>query len=427
MKVRKSIFVSLVVVGFLGLFTLGAFGQDSNPFKLKPGARGKNCLECHVDFQAKLKSKYVHTPVKEGDCTGCHNPHASSHGKLLAAEPGMICLTCHDDIQKKDAVSTHQAILDGGCIKCHDPHGTDNKSNLLAAGNQLCFGCHKDIQEATEKDKVKHEPVTEGCLSCHNPHQSAKADHLLSEKVPGLCLECHDAGAKVFKAVHMNYPVQKGRCTSCHNPHGGNAPGILYATTHKPMADKMCNQCHEAADSANPFATKKQGAELCRTCHSTLITEALNKKMLHWPVLSGQGCLNCHSPHASAQKALLKEKPIDVCGSCHADTIERQKESKTKHKPVAAGQCLACHSPHSSDNTFFLKDKSQKELCGTCHKWQSHSTHPIGEKAVDPRNKNRIVMCTSCHRVHGNSNEHMFHYSPAGKMCVQCHTKQFRR
>ena len=54
-----------------------------NNHKLRPGASGQVCLECHADFEEKLKKASVHTPVRARDCVGCHSPHASAHGKLL--------------------------------------------------------------------------------------------------------------------------------------------------------------------------------------------------------------------------------------------------------------------------------------------------------------------------------------------------------
>ncbi len=427
MKAMKAIYVWITAAGLLILLVIGASAaQDQNPFKLKPGAKGKLCIQCHGMFEEKLKSRFIHTPVKEGECSSCHNPHAASHGALLAEKPEKICLECHDGIVQKESLSTHKVVLEGNCVKCHDPHGAANRNNLLASGNELCFGCHAEMKKSTEQAKVKHDPVEAGCLTCHNPHTSTRADFLLNEQVPELCLDCHDPKTKLFGQIHMSYPVEKGNCTSCHDPHGGDAKGILYSNAHKPVGNRMCNQCHEEAGSVNPFATKKEGYELCRSCHNTMVADTFSKSQMHWPLLDQRGCLNCHSPHASKQNALLKGSSLNVCGSCHADTIERQQEAKTKHPPIAEGECAECHSPHSSTNAFYLVKNSQLELCGKCHEWQKHSSHPIGPEVKDPRNPNRQVTCTSCHRVHGTGNEHMFHYAPAGQMCVQCHT-QFRR
>ena len=76
-----------------GAFRGLAWRSPRTSSDLKPGAKGKICLNCHVTFQEKLKLPFVHTPVKAGDCSGCHNPHTSSHGKLLAADVSKICLS----------------------------------------------------------------------------------------------------------------------------------------------------------------------------------------------------------------------------------------------------------------------------------------------------------------------------------------------
>jgi DmsE family decaheme c-type cytochrome len=427
MKIYCRLVPALTLLAVLGGLT-SAFAQDNqaNKFKLKPGARGKNCLNCHANFAEKLKMPSVHTPVKAGECTGCHNPHDSSHGKLLAANPSKICFTCHADIVPEKAASGHKVVVEGNCIKCHDPHASKNKFNLLASGNELCFGCHKDMGETIKKVKFKHYPVDRGCLNCHNPHASEKSPSLLKADVPTLCVSCHKVEAPAFKKQHMNYPVGKARCTSCHDPHGSDNAGILYANVHRPMANKMCNQCHEEATSPMPFATKRKGFELCRGCHSALFNDVFSKNRIHWPLVDKNGCLHCHNPHAAPEKPLLKAKVADVCGECHADSIEKQKRSLTKHAPVNQGQCTSCHSPHASNNVFLFEQTSAIDLCKTCHDYKQHSTHPVGPTAIDPRNGNASVACTSCHDPHGTENKHMLWYPTVSEMCVQCHT-QYQR
>src|SRR6266542_1433161 len=97
--------------------------------KLKPGAAGTVCLECHGDFEERLKKAFVHTPVKARNCVGCHNPHTSEHGKLLAAEPGAICASCHSGIVPKAPKSSHKPVAERRCADCHDPQ--DRKSTRL--------------------------------------------------------------------------------------------------------------------------------------------------------------------------------------------------------------------------------------------------------------------------------------------------------
>lgn len=417
---HKILMISVLAAGLL-VGALAHAQDNSLKFKLKPGADGKLCLECHGGFKDNLAKAFVHTPLKKGECTGCHNPHTSSHGKLLAAEGGAICYSCHATVVPADSRSSHKVVAEGGCLKCHDPHATANKFNLVKAGNLLCADCHKAMVETVAKVKFKHRPVEDGCVSCHLPHASAKAPFLLKDDIVPLCTGCHRTDRPIFAKQHMNYPVASARCTSCHDPHGSDRPGILYANVHRPIATKMCNQCHEEATSPTPLKTRKEGVELCRGCHSTMVSQMGGMNRVHWPVLAKDGCLSCHNPHAATQKALLKSPMLTLCGSCHDDTIKRQHQSVTKHEPINEGVCTACHEPHASNNTTLFKGASIVDLCATCHDWQKHSTHPLGEKVRDRRNKNLAVDCLSCHRAHGTEFKRMLPFASTSDLCVQCH------
>src|SRR5689334_105333 len=98
--------------------------------KLKPGANGQLCLECHGDFEQRLAKAAVHTPVKARDCVACHNPHAADHGKMLAAEPSEICATCHPGVVLKAPRSAHKPVAEKHCTECHDPHASGFQFNL---------------------------------------------------------------------------------------------------------------------------------------------------------------------------------------------------------------------------------------------------------------------------------------------------------
>ncbi len=417
------------IIPFLVLiFCLGgqSLTHAEGKFNLKPGARGKICLNCHDGFEEILKNPFVHTPVKTGDCAGCHNPHASSHGKFLDADPKDICVRCHTNVFPDKPVSTHQVAAEGKCVNCHDPHAAKYKFNLLKEGVALCSECHKALGERIAAVTFKHAPVEKGCANCHEPHASATAGKLLKSNVPALCLKCHDPAKGNFQKKHMDFPVADTRCTACHNPHGSNQRGLLYDKVHNPFANKKCNQCHEGPSSPTPLKLRAGGYELCRGCHSNMINEALAKNRLHWPLLDRNGCLNCHNPHASDQDALLAAPMTDVCGRCHSDTITKQKTAKSKHPPVEEGTCMACHSAHSSDQVLLLNKPSVIDVCGECHDWQKHSTHPIGDEAKDPRNPNLTVTCLSCHRSHGTDADKMLLSPTQTEMCTKCH-KEFRR
>jgi len=445
MKLTRKLLLLFLAIA---LISAAAIAYSQNKFKLKPDAKGKLCLNCHDKFKEKLKSQFIHTPVKAGDCSECHNPHSSSHGKLLDEDPNKVCNKCHEGIVPKNPKSSHKVVMEGNCVKCHDPHASNNKFALLKAGNELCFSCHKTIGDAVTKAKFKHNPVEKGCLNCHEPHASTKGQHLLKNDLVALCVSCHRTDQASFSKQHMDYPVAKSDCSSCHDPHGSNRAGILFDNVHQPVANKLCNQCHEGSTSPDALKTKKAGFELCRGCHNTMMSDTFNKNRIHWPLLDKKGCLSCHEAHASKEKKLLVTNVVSLCGTCHKDTMEKQAKyaemdkqekaavaaSKGKiqekgafgHNPVMEGNCLACHAPHASDSVFLMSNPSQTELCGTCHEWLKHSSHPIGDKIIDSRNKNLTVQCLSCHRSHGTGYRYLNPFPTVTDLCVQCHKKYKR-
>jgi predicted CXXCH cytochrome family protein len=441
MKSKAKFLLLFLAIGSLLVVSV-AFSQ--NKFKLKPDAKGKLCLSCHDNFKEKLNNPFVHTPVKEGECTECHNPHAASHGKLLDEDANKICSKCHEGIVPKNSKSSHKVVMDGNCVKCHDPHASKNKFVLLKAANELCFDCHKNIGNAIAKVKFKHNPVEKGCMNCHNPHASTKANRLLKENLVTLCISCHPTDRPSFLRQHMNYPVAKSDCSSCHDAHGSSRAGILFDNVHAPVANKTCTQCHQASTSPDALNTKKAGFELCRGCHSTMMNDTFNKNRIHWPLVDKVGCLNCHEPHASREKKLLAGDMSSLCGKCHIDTMTSQRKLVEKeehekvaakgkvikgaltHQPIHEGNCESCHASHASDNTFLLKQSSIVKLCENCHDWSKHSNHPMGEKTIDSRNKNITMQCLSCHRSHGTGFRYMITFPAVTDLCVQCH-KQMKR
>lgn len=393
--------------------------------KLKSGAEGKVCLECHLDFADVLKKASVHTPVRNANCAGCHNPHASDHGKLLAATGNGVCVACHPAVPAKGAKSVHKPVREK-CTSCHDPHASDFAKNLAKRPAELCTSCHTKLGDTIEAAKYKHRPIEKGgCVTCHDPHGGAGAT-LLKKDVPALCVGCHKTDGAFFAKKHMGYPVEKARCTSCHDPHASSQAALLSDNVHQPVAKKACGQCHVAPTSAKPFAVKGEGAGLCKMCHAERIGAMMGKNRLHAAVLAGDGCLSCHTPHASREPRLVKGNLVAVCGTCHADTIRRQDNTPTKHPPMQKGQCAACHDPHGGDAALLFTNADGIALCGKCHDWQRHSTHPIGEKHKDPRNANLTMECLSCHRAHGTEYKHMSPYPETTALCTKCHEK-YRR
>ncbi|HZY04309.1 MAG TPA: cytochrome c3 family protein [Anaeromyxobacteraceae bacterium] len=419
----RSRIAALLVTLLASAMPTAALAQAK--FKLKPGAGGQACLECHGAFADQLRKASVHTPVKAKECTGCHNPHASDHKALLGADPSRSCLACHAMVPE-GAKSVHQPAAEVRCTGCHDPHASPNKFNLVKPAGELCASCHAKLTQAAAKAGAKHRPVEQGCTTCHDPHASTSAPHVLKKAVPALCVGCHKVDKPVFAKRHFGYDVSKSDCVSCHDPHGSSRRGLLYDKVHSPVAKGMCSQCHQAPGSAAGFQPKQAGVPLCQTCHGPKVAQILSKNRVHAAALAGDACLECHSPHASKVKGLLRAEPARTCGSCHGDTMRRTAAAASKHQPVADGDCTSCHDPHSGDAPLLFAKASVLDTCGGCHDWLKHASHPMGEKVKDPRNRNLRVDCLSCHRGHGTGYKKMLLNATQTEMCTKCHEKYQR-
>ena len=431
-QLRGSIVLAL---GILGLLVMAGPVYPQDDFKLQPGAEGQICLKCHETLQKTLKSRSVHQPLKTGKCSGCHDPHTSAHKKLLTADINTLCIGCHQEVLPQKARSMHKIVAAGDCVKCHASHASDNEFILLKAGNELCNECHQDVGTQAEEMRFKHDPLIKGkgCLNCHDPHASTRFEYLLKDAVPGLCTDCHKTNVPSFKRKHLDYSVADTNCDSCHSAHGSNTRGILYDKVHAPVAENRCTDCHLEANSPNATRTKKQGTELCKQCHRDVVDAIFTRNRVHWPLTDKIGCLNCHSPHGSKEKNLLEKSVRETCGKCHEDTVELQQwsinnpKNTTLCEPVKTGNCTSCHAPHAADNVLLMPAQASIsiDICGKCHQWETHATHPIGEKVLDPRDKNLTVECLSCHKACGTGNKpNMMPFETTYDLCIQCHPER---
>jgi len=424
-------YVTLFSLCLMSFLTFAAPVHSKNEFKLKLGAKGQICLKCHETLKKTLKSRFVHPLLKKGECIGCHVPHTSSHKSLLNEDRAKLCYNCHKEVLPENARSSHDVVVEGNCKTCHDSHGSNNRFILSKSGNELCLDCHKDMSADVRKVRFKHKSLEnrKGCLNCHDPHASAKSSFLLESQAPTLCLKCHKTDKASFAKKHMNYPVKNADCTSCHNPHGSNNRGIIFDVAHAAVTEGKCTECHQKPTS---LKTKKKTTQLCRECHKDMVDQTFNKNRVHWPLVDKVGCVNCHDPHATKEQKLLKGSIVNVCGRCHADTVQLQEwsiKNATNDRfcePVKKGNCIACHSPHAADNVLLITQKSvTNDLCGRCHEWETHSTHPIGAKIIDNRNKNLTVECLTCHQACGTGNKPaMLTFSNTYELCLQCHVER---
>jgi predicted CXXCH cytochrome family protein len=185
------------------------------------------CFPCHEDIKERTEtSTHKHGVIKEeGSCLLCHTPHASTVRYLLKDVPTKLCLTCHDKafgVTEDDIIPAftdqiegkkflHGPVADKDCSGCHKTHGSDyfrllekeyppmfyapfEKENY-----DLCFNCHEDSLVLNEKTRnltdfrngdvnlhylhVNKKRRGRTCRACHQTHGSNHPKHI-RESVP---------------------------------------------------------------------------------------------------------------------------------------------------------------------------------------------------------------------------------------------------
>lgn len=255
------------------------------------------CYACHTNLKEKNDVKYVHKPVKNGECATCHEVHSSNNQNLVFAKAPDLCFFCHSDFDKdrEQAKSVHTASYEGGaCLQCHDPHASTEKKMLLGNKRDLCLNCHNkiikkedgsllvNIEKHLTESSHEHPALKRSCTGCHNPHYSSR-DLLLDENFPigiyakgveenfSLCFGCHDTdllnlektdsytqfreGDQNLHYLHVN--KEKGRnCTSCHDVHAANNTKLIAKTVKFGRWDMPLN-----------FIENENGGTCATGCH----------------------------------------------------------------------------------------------------------------------------------------------------------------
>lgn len=118
----------------------------------------RDCVNCHKD---RLLGKWVHQPVKNGECFICHDRTAYFKIKEPSAD---ICLNCHKELKMHIDKSyyIHGPVAAGYCTICHSPHKNNVQTHLRKSTQELCNQCHKSELLGYSyhiSDYIKHHPV----------------------------------------------------------------------------------------------------------------------------------------------------------------------------------------------------------------------------------------------------------------------------
>jgi predicted CXXCH cytochrome family protein len=185
------------------------------------------CYSCHQDKKKWVDNILVQHGALETDksCLNCHDAHVSDIAKALILPPMDLCMSCHDKEYKKEkgkGVSNikkwlaenadhHGPIKQKDCSGCHDPHGSNSfrilrnpyPPTFYASFNiqsyNLCFSCH-------EKTIVLN-PETTKLTNFRNGAMNLHFKHVNKPEKGRTCRACHETHASNFpKHIRESVP-----------------------------------------------------------------------------------------------------------------------------------------------------------------------------------------------------------------------------
>ena len=199
-------------------------GETKN---LVPADERGFCGACHEEILNRAERvKYPHGAMVEGKtCGNCHEAHASTHRHLLAGKTAELCLACHNKPvdtgrrmltnvaeQLENSRYLHGPLREGNCVGCHRAHGSDFPSILVKAfpsdlytsfhdeAYTLCYDCHD--HQVVEEEQTRATAFRNGernlhylhvvlkkkgrsCRACHHEHASNQPKHIRTELAYG--------------------------------------------------------------------------------------------------------------------------------------------------------------------------------------------------------------------------------------------------
>ena len=266
------------------------------------------CAECHEDWVKQISHRKIgqaadeRTPFAAQGCSSCHGPAETHLINIIEDKPeigGMIsytgpnaapvekqneaCLECHKggELMHWEG-STHQHE-DLACTSCHVVH---RPSEVMERTTQIevCNECHKTVRAQTYRASTH--PIQAAktiCSDCHNVHGSDGPSQLKQLTINENCYACHAEKRGPYLWEH--YPASED-CSLCHRAHGSNHPGLL-----KRQGPQLCQSCHQDFRSSEGRGHIKNFYDFDLTDPGGGVAGGTARGRF----VVGQNCMNCHS------------------------------------------------------------------------------------------------------------------------------------
>jgi predicted CXXCH cytochrome family protein len=231
------------------------------------------CTGCHDKVKsAAMDSKFKHSIVTaDQGCMNCHTAHGGPLASLMKAQPVDVCIKCHNTDQKTPdgrvvkgvpevtnaKLIKHGPVKDGNCSGCHNVHGSD-VTRLLSKNYPesfyakfdpenfaLCFSCHDP--------KLVQTKEAQGLTGFRNGTQNLHFVHVDKEK-GRTCRACHETHASA-NPVHLRNSVPYGQWELPVNFKKTDTGGSCLPGCHKEFGYDRTTPINYSTDATAPPRT----------------------------------------------------------------------------------------------------------------------------------------------------------------------------
>jgi hypothetical protein len=350
------------------------------------GQNANACIYCHAPHNALATQPLWNQTLSTKQYTLFPGATPTPGAAASINTSSMLCLSCHDGTV---AVGQTAAI---GTLQMTGAFTANLGTNLSGSHP---FSIQPQLQDdatlvsaLVSSHKTKDPAVllvnnNVECGTCHDVHNQYKdrksLEFLVRDNAAGgLCLSCHDAGARTVNgrdnvltgwpgSAHSNSnvavapkaglggytSVSEFACSACHVPHNGLGTALLRnnitrLTTVLPNVDntsQTCFTCHDGSDNlTQPIANLASVMSIGQKAHP--FGDASNQHLTDEPVVLDRNrhatCADCHAPH-SAQPTTSFPGTANIRPSQTAVPGVAADGSVLKAATYQYETCLRCH------------------------------------------------------------------------------------